>query len=543
MADLENEKKQETEAVSEEKPAKKTRRRISAAARKKFKYGTLATALTCVVIAIVVVINVLVSGLMDKYPLKLDLTESAMFEISDDTIEYLKNVEQDVNLTVLMDESNFMTSGTYMKMIAEILERYAQYSDKVHLTYVDPTTNPDVVNTYQANYSGTLSEGDIVVSNAEDATKMRVVNINDMFTYDSEKYYYYYYYGSGSLEDCITAFSGEQDLTAALMYVTDADPVSVGVLATANGSALYNQSYNYYSLYVFEQTLTKNGYDVEEIDLYTDTLDPSAYDMLVLPAPVNDLTASAVESISSFLYNGGSYGRYLVYFADFTQSSTPNLDEMLESWGLQVTSNLAMEGDENVAQQITLAITASAGSTVAVPVATIVDTTYSENMSNTSLPIVAPLCRTINLLWDSQSSGITSALLQTSDTTYLSEMGQSSSADTDPDGAQTIMAVSTRKNTVDSETVSSSVMVMGSMMLSDYYVMQDTSYNNAEYLISAINTMTGKGSSLIIAEKQLANATITVTSAQLKGINLVLTLIPFVVVMIGTAVFIRRRNR
>jgi Flp pilus assembly protein TadB len=55
--------------------------------------------------------------------------------------------------------------------------------------------------------------------------------------------------------------------------------------------------------------------------------------------------------------------------------------------------------------------------------------------------------------------------------------------------------------------------------------------------------MTGKGSSLIIAEKQLANATITVTSAQLKGINLVLTLIPFVVVMIGTAVFIRRRNR
>jgi hypothetical protein len=122
-------------------------------------------------------------------------------------------------------------------------------------------------------------------------------------------------------------------------------------------------------------------------------------------------------------------------------------------------------------------------------------------------------------------------------------MGQSSSADTDPDGAQTIMAVSTRKNTVDSETVSSSVMVMGSMMLSDYYVMQDTSYNNAEYLISAINTMTGKGSSLIIAEKQLANATITVTSAQLKGINLVLTLIPFVVVMIGTAVFIRRRNR
>jgi hypothetical protein len=430
-----------------------------------------------------------------------------------------------------------------MKMVAEILERYAQYSDKVHLTYVDPTTNPDVVNTYQANYSGTLSEGDIVVSNAEDATKMRVVNINDMFTYDSEKYYYYYYYGSGSLEDCITAFSGEQNLTAALMYVTDADPVSVGVLATANGSALYNQSYNYYSLYVFEQTLTKNGYDVEEIDLYTDTLDPSAYDMLVLPAPVNDLTASAVESISSFLYNGGSYGRYLVYFADFTQSSTPNLDEMLESWGLQVTSNLAMEGDENVAQQITLAITASAGSTVAVPVATIVDTTYSENMSNTSLPIVAPLCRTINLLWDSQSSGITSALLQTSDTTYLSEMGQSSSADTDPDGAQTIMAVSTRKNTVDSETVSSSVMVMGSMMLSDYYVMQDTSYNNAEYLISAINTMTGKGSSLIIAEKQLANATITVTSAQLKGINLVLTLIPFVVVMIGTAVFIRRRNR
>ncbi len=552
MADMEKELNQEAAAAESseaaktselaEKPGKeKKSRKMSAGARKKFKYGGLATAITCVVVAIVVVVNVLVSTLVEKYPVKLDLTESAMYEISDRTIEYLKSLDQEVSFTVLMDESNFQTNGTYLKMAHEILERYTQYSDKITLTYVDPTKNPDVVNKYQENYRGTLTTGDVVIANAADASKMRVVNVNNMFTYDQEKYYYMQY-GYYTLEDCITAFTGEQDLTSALLYVTDADPVNVGVISMANGEAILNANSNAYSLAVFVQNLTKNGYDATEIDLYANALDPAEFDMLILPAPVNDLTEDAIEKLSDFLYNGGAYERDLIYFADINQSATPRLDALLETWGIRVEKTVALESDQNAAQIVSVI---SGGTTVQVgaPTATIADEDYSANMTNKNLPIPAPFCRPITLLWESKTGGITSALLRTSDSVYLSELG-SDEKDTTPDGAQVIAAVSRRQISGDNnEILRSNIMVFGSMMLTDYHIMQDAAYNNAEYLMSAVNTMTGKGNGLIIAQKDLTKETITIEQGELNAVNVVLYGIPFIVVVIGIVVFVRRRNK
>lgn len=537
MAD---EKEKVTEAPeAPETPEKPKKKHMSAAAQKKLRYGGVATAITCVTVVVVVLLNLLVSRIVEQYPLKLDLTESGMFEISQESVDYVRGLEMDVNFTVLMAESDFQASSVSLKMISELLERYAQNSDKIHISYVDPNTNPDVVNTYQAGYSGTLTTGDIVISDAADPTKLRVVNIGSLFTYDQQKYAMYYYYNQGTLDDCITGFSGEQNLTAALMYVTDADPVRVAVITTANGSFIYNQQYSGYPLMIFVDTLSKNGYAIQEIDLYTDVLDPAEYDVVILPAPVNDLTTAAVDNISAFLYNDGEYNRSLVYFADYTQGDTPNLDELLSTWGIEVTKNIAMEGDTAAAQQVPLRI-----GTAIVPIAQIADDTYAQGLANRSLPIAAPLCRSINLLWDSQSGGITTSVLKTADTVYLNEMGAASeNKDTSPAGAQTVMAVSTRKQNINNITHASNVMVLGSMLLSDYNVMRDASYNNAQVLMNAVNTMTGKGSTLVIAEKQLTQQTIAITKAELNGIHLFIFAIPMAIAITGFVVNIRRRNK
>ncbi len=547
MAESEKEIQQETAetaAPANEPKEEKPKKKMSAAARKKFKYGGLATAITCVVVAIVVVVNILVSTLVEKYPLKLDLTESAMYEISQQTIDYVQSIEEEVNFTVLMDESNFQTSGTYLKMVHEILQKYTQYSDKINLTYVDPTKNPDVVNQYQEHYTGTLTTGDVVIANAADPSKMRVVKVDNMFTYDQEKYYYYMYYGYYTLEDCVTAFTGEQDLTSSLMYVTDANPVRVAILSMVNGEPLYNSNSNYYSLGIFADTLNRNGYDITEVDLIADPVSPEEYDMLVLPAPVNDLTEDAVNKISDFLYNDGKYERDMIYFADISQSSTPNLDAMLATWGIEVSKNVAVAGEENNAQVVGIAM---GGQKVQVGalLASIADESYAANLGNASLPIPAAFCRPINLLWESQTGGITSALLKTAeDKVLVRELGSDEEGGDYSTEAQNIAVVSKRRtgDTVDT-LAESNIMVFGSMMLADYYIMQDTAYNNAEYLMSAINTMTGKGGGLIIAQKDLTKSTITIDQAQLNAVNVVLYGIPFVIVVIGIVVFVRRRNK
>lgn len=518
----------------------KEKKKLSVATLKKLKYGGIATAITCIVVAVVILLNVLVNILVDKYPLKLDLTEEAKFEISEESISYLKTMNQEVNFTVLMSESNFQTSGESLKMVYEILSRYTQYTDKIHLKYVDPSTNPDVVNQYQANYSASLTEGDIIISNAGDESKLRVVKIGNLFDYDQQKYMAYYY-GQGSLEDAIIGFSGEQNLTSALMNVTDANPITIGVVSLANGQALYNPQFTGSSLNALVNTLYKNGYNYEEVDIYTSDLDTEKYDMLLLPAPVNDLTQNGIEKLSAFLYNDGKYDKDLIYIASFTQSETPNLNEFLETWGIQVTDDLVLEGDANAAQQVALSISTGV---VAVPVATIAEEKYSTGLPNTALPIAVPLCRSINLLWDSQTGGITSALLKTSESVYLSEMGQNTDGtDKTPAGSQIIAAVTSRRNIEDNVTYESNILVLGSMMLCDSALMQDASYNNAPYLMTVVNNLAGKNDNLVIASKDLTNETITITAAGAQGIHLFIFAIPAVVIAAGVWVFLRRRNK
>ncbi len=179
-----------------------------------------------------------------------------------------------------------------------------------------------------------------------------------------------------------------------------------------------------------------------------------------------------------------------------------------------------------------------------VPVAEISDETYSTGLVNASLPLVAPLCRSIDLLWESQTGGVTSELLKTSDTVYLNVMGENTENNKkEPAGSQTAMAVSVRKEFIDNIPHQSTLMVMGSMMLIDYYLMQDASYNNAQYFISAVNTMAGKDSSLIIAEKQLTTQTLSMSTGDMRGAIFAVFAVPALVMAIGVFVIMRRRNK
>ncbi|MDE6707644.1 MAG: hypothetical protein K2K06_06385 [Oscillospiraceae bacterium] len=200
-----------------------------------------------------------------------------------------------------------------------------------------------------------------------------------------------------------------------------------------------------------------------------------------------------------------------------------------------------MESDSNTAQQVTLS---NSRGSIPVPVVTIADEASGANLANASLPIVAPFCRTINLLWDSKSSGVTSALLQTSDSVYLNAMNEESqNTDTNPAGTQNIMAVSKRSTIIDNTSHASNLLVMGSVFLFDVNLMQDNSYNNAEYFISAVNMISGKGDSFVIASKDLTSETITITTAGVRGIYIVTFIIPSAVIAIGVWVFLRRKNK
>ena len=61
---------------------------------RKFKYGTAATVFTVFFIAVVILLNAIVSAVDSKYSLYFDLTDDQIFSISDETV---KMVEQRLN--------------------------------------------------------------------------------------------------------------------------------------------------------------------------------------------------------------------------------------------------------------------------------------------------------------------------------------------------------------------------------------------------------------------------------------------------------------
>lgn len=550
--------------ISEEKRQKKMQ------VRKKLKYGGIATAVTVIFVAVVVLLNVVVAQVCKRNPdAVLDLTTANLYEISDDTVDYIKNLNQDVEIAISSEESTFQ-SDKYYKMISETISKYQGYSDHISVTYFDTTKDPDILSKYQDLYAGDISSNQIIVTSGD---RIKVYSLTDMFEIDQDKYQSYYY-GYASLSDCITGFKGEQTLTTAIMNVTDSNPKSVAVITKSNGNYIFSATQaNAYAVTAMENLLNDNGYDVKELDMVNDTLDAETYDIVVLPAPANDLTMDAIKKLQDFLQNDGNLGKQLIYVADYTQSVTPNLDAFLKDWNLQVDSSYVREDDNNRNQ--TVQIVASAGKGLIAPIVSLGDSeNYGGNLANSSLPIVAPLARPIQEL-PSNNGRVVYSLLQSSDTSYAYPLTQQASSgedttesaseesqeateatttegaattsfDTDSAvrGANTVMALSQSQQSTGSDLIESDVIVLGSMAMMDYYLTQDSSYNNAEYFIGVLNSVCGKEDSIVIASKDMAATSISATQTQLVTLRtIVVFLIPLAVAAAGIVVFLRRRNR
>jgi len=555
----ETKKKKTGDLTPEEKRQNKLKR------RKKLKYGSVATTITVIFVVVVVLVNVIVTQLGERFPgLTLDLTTSNVYEISDETIEYIKNLETDVEIAVSTEESEFQTDS-YNKMISETINRYAGYSGHISVTYFDTTSDPDILAKYQELYSGDISSNQVIVTNG---SRIKVYSLTDLFEIDEEAYQYYYYYGYGSMEDCLTEFKGEYVLTNAIMNVTDANPKTVAVIASTNGDYIYSATNaNYYAIASAESLLEENGYDIVEIDMVTDDLSTDDYDIVLLPAPTSDLTQDAVEKLTDFLYNDGNLGKQLIYIADYTQGDTPNLDAFLKEWNVSIDDSIVQDESSNMQ---TASIVAGSGSFPIVSVTD--DEDYNGNLDNTSLPILAPLAKPIDEITSNNGRTVTN-LLTTSETSYRYPLSATTS-ESDNSDSDTDVATDTTETSSDDETTSefdastaerssnavmvlcrdqqstgsdfieSDVIVLGSMSLLDYYLMQDASYNNAEYFVGLLNSICGKEDNIVIATKDLSTTSISVSDSILNVIKwIVIWIIPLIIVAIGIVVAIRRRNR
>ena len=526
--------------------AEKERALKSVKRRKKFKYGTLAAVITVVFVAIVVAVNLICGMLDERFNWNIDLTSKGLYQIDDQTVDYLHKLKDDIKITVLANESYFLEDAN-LKVLSETLTRFKTESNgHISVEYVDANKNPEAISVYKKNYTGDLQSGDVVVSKGD---LVRVIGMSNggyrtngpatyMFNQETSMDYQTYQQTSS------LSFVGEQSLVSALMGVTDLNPVTVGMIDMTSGSPIYDQmdSYNFQAI---KDLLEKNNYQVESVDMAVSELNDT-YDVLMLCSPTFDLTEAQISKLEDYLNNNNQYGRNLIYFGSpFQSKDTPNLDAFLAIWGLEFGDAFVSESDEASAQVAAIAVGAIGGIPV---VMADPDTSLNANYQGSKLPIIAPYCKPIKRLYEQNSGRNTHAMLSTSATSYLYPLSGESD-EFDPSTAEKssydIAVLSDSTFTGGSDILKSQVIAFGSAWMLDIRIAQSAgSYDNANYFINVMNTLTGKEAAMTIAEKSLDTASITVSDAQIKAIrNVTVFIIPLVVAVIGIFVYIRRKNR
>lgn len=499
---------------------------------KKLKYGTLATVFTMIVVAIVVAINIIAQDVTERFDLTMDLTDNDIYTVSQDTIDYLKDLDQKVEITVLADESAFENNAIYFKQASEVIKKYALYSDNISVSFIDMNKNPNIVSKYNDIYKGDLAEGDIVIfregTSDEDSDRIKVLSLNNLFTTSTDNY------GNTT----VTQSNAEQELTSAVMYVTDANPKKAVLVSTDMPTSVYASAQSLLKM------INSNGYDLEEVDLLTNDLDVENTDLLLILSPLNDFNNAVIDKISDYLYNDGKLGKNVLYMANYDQNKTDNIDSFLEEWGLSVGDSYIAETNTSASQNVTVY---GLGYTIRSSIGVIANDDYADLVSDTTLPIAVPLPRPIETLWETNGDRETSVILTTSNTSALVPRDASDDFDisTAVTGMQNVMAMGSKYIFDDNnQKVTSNVMVMGSAFMSDIYITSDTSYNNGEFILNSVNKMTGKSSGITIVPKSLSISTISIDDTQVTAIRtVVMFVIPLVIVAIGVVVYVRRRNK
>ncbi len=480
---------------------------------RKAKHGSIAAAIVAVVVAITILINVVCGLLVDRFPnLKIDMTSNGAFELQQDTLDYMGKLDSEVNVYILATESSFENNGTYFVQAKNLLEKMVSASDgKLSVDYVDTSTNPNFASKYP-NVSWDSSSNNIIL--VENGDQYKALTLDECFSYDSD---YYSYYGTYQF----TGTTIEQAIVTAILNVTTEDKVVVDMI-TGNGEQDYS---------AITKLLESNAYQVNEVSLATNGIDDDAK-IVFLFAPSVDLDDSAIEKLSVWLDNDGNYGRTLIYVPCIDRVDTPNLDDFLDEWGLQVDDGYAFETSTSY-----LVSNSS-------PYAFITDYTsyYKDGLKNSNIPVLTSNAHDIIIKSDTDAHALLTTSTEAGVIPYEPE-DDWSFEDGMTGSALNIAAEGVKTN---SDETTSQLIVFGSYMMFADNVMSINSFNNSAYLMNVVNTVAEKEDvGITIEGKDLDSGELGITDITPGTIVLVVFVfvIPIAILVFGIITWLRRRNK
>lgn len=516
--------------------------------KRSLKHGTMAVILTILFIAGVVVLNVIVSIISDRFDTTADLTDSGIYTLDEATVEYLADLKYDVTVSVMNSEKSFESGGTYYKSVNELLNKMAMENEHFKLQYLQIDQNPDFTSRFNGE---TLSENYIVIESA-DKTRHRILTPGEYFSCPTlrdnlsqygypETYidqYILQYINSSYASQVIEGSNVEQAAVSAMMYVTNDEPVRVA----------FTEGFGESDSSALSSLLYKNGYDVETIDLQKISEIDKDIDYIVMCAPTMDYDNDSLDRLSAFLDNGGSFGKNLIYIASMYQpnyaetdgesNSLTHLSAFLAEWGIAVGDSLVFQSNTNY----------SFGGMEYAHLQEIQDTDYAGNTYGSTLLTYDAYIRPIIQIWEGGSKGSVEqeVLVKSHDGAYLRPISTLSQTDFDRSTAESgvFNDVVCAKRIHSTANTYSRVIAFGSDMFVGSTFMNYANSNNQDFMINMFNYISGKTQGTTITAKSFTNVGFEVNEEQANTLAVVLCIvIPVAVIVLGIVIWVRRRHR
>ena len=484
----------------------------------KVKHGTMATIFTVVFIALIIVLNVVVSTLTERFPsMNIDLTAEKLNTLSEDSVNTAKEVALPTNIYIIGSESAirgdqiYTNYGLKYSQVANLADKMKEANpDKITVEFIDPDLNPTFVSQYPED---NLTSGTVLVKTDR---RYKVLTVGDLFSVQQDQNTGAYKY-----------FSKVDGALANAVYLANLETVPVVAVATGHEEMLETNARA-----GFDKLLADNAFEVKEFNLLTEEI-PENAQLIFIGTPTTDYTKEEIAKISAFLNDETStVSRSLMVTNHPTQGKLPNLASFLEEWGLKVGEGVVIESDAAKALSANPSYIYTSST----------DSIFKDkSYSNLLAPYSSPIERT----FDTNNSISTYSLIETSDTCYVSLDNKISE---NPETAkQTTAALSQKATSVDGKLVRSNVFLFGNTvsLLEDF--IGGSTFGNRAYMTDVVKyatdtTDTNLGLTVGTTETNVLDITATAGVVTFVGLILFTVLVPLAILIAGFVVFLRRRH-
>jgi hypothetical protein len=490
---------------------KKFTYRSSLQRKKNLKYGGYASITTIILLVCLVLVNVLFSQLN----LKLDLTVNSLYTPSSDTMDVLDQIEDDV---VIYGLYNTGTEETDINSkVIKLIEAYADLSDRITFKKIDPLTDPTFANQFLMDDSETLDNGSLVVQN-QATGKFKTVALTSLYEVTSDY---------STLTRSVTGFSAEQALSSAIQYVCITDTPVLYQLQGHSETLLTDDFVDY---------LSYTNFTTEEMNIVLDNiseLEANTHTVVLVNNPRQDLSDSEYEVLLNYMESGGR----MLFMAAYDTPDLPNFERLLSRYGMSIERGLMVETSTDYYYTSPMIIK---------PILDTSSSISSYLVDDSNNYVIMTLPAAINISDEHTNNLNISAIVTTSDNAIIKADGNGSvvKEDGDIEGPFNLCVVAQENLSLDDGTITSTKLIV--IANSDFIDTSSSSLvTTGNYKLTTIicDYLQDSVEKLYISSKSLEEATIETSQTDFIFYGLLYTVaIPFVVIIIGVVIWVRRKH-